>query len=249
MPSISRSGGCWRNSPRRFMAGLPVIVKPATTTAHLAELAVRQIVESGLLPDGDDPLQSRSSLGDLLDRLDRAGQHRVHRIGQHPQAKLRGCADSGRLARYPVQRRSRLAQRVDPRPGRGAGHHRVRVVRQVEVMREVTGKTGQKCAAIRRTLVPAGGLVGDVVEALAGQARQGQVAGDPRVAGTTMGPLVSRGQRDEVAFCRQASHEERRRCHRRPGLPERSPSRPAASTTVRSSRGRPCWSLRTQTHE
>ena len=51
-----------------LLAGLPAIVKPATATAHLAELAVRQIVDSGILPDGALQLVS-GSLGDLLDRL------------------------------------------------------------------------------------------------------------------------------------------------------------------------------------
>ena len=35
-----------------FLAGLPTIVKPASQTAYLTELAVRRILEAGLLPDG-----------------------------------------------------------------------------------------------------------------------------------------------------------------------------------------------------
>src|SRR5260370_39268494 len=34
------------------LAGVPVIVKPATVTAYLTELVVRRIIESGLLPAG-----------------------------------------------------------------------------------------------------------------------------------------------------------------------------------------------------
>ncbi|MFY9586417.1 MAG: aldehyde dehydrogenase family protein, partial [Actinomycetota bacterium] len=35
-----------------FLAGIPTIVKPATPTAYLTELVVRQILESGLMPEG-----------------------------------------------------------------------------------------------------------------------------------------------------------------------------------------------------
>src|SRR6476619_1376675 len=35
-----------------FLAGLPSIVKPASQTAYLTELAVRRIVDSGILPEG-----------------------------------------------------------------------------------------------------------------------------------------------------------------------------------------------------
>ena len=36
-----------------LLAGVPVIVKPATATAYLTELVVRRIIESGILPEGD----------------------------------------------------------------------------------------------------------------------------------------------------------------------------------------------------
>src|SRR5271165_870157 len=35
-----------------LLAGVPAIVKPATATAYLAELVIRRIVESALLPEG-----------------------------------------------------------------------------------------------------------------------------------------------------------------------------------------------------
>ena len=60
----------------------------------------------------------------------------------------------------------------------------------------MTGKTGQKCTAIRRVLVPAG-REDDVVESLSAKLAK-VVIGDPREEGTTMGPLVNRDQVDEV---------------------------------------------------
>src|SRR5438132_194167 len=51
-----------------FLAGLPTIVKPASQTAYLTELAVRRIVESGLLPEGTLQLLCGSPAG-LLEEL------------------------------------------------------------------------------------------------------------------------------------------------------------------------------------
>ncbi len=65
-----------------------------------------------------------------------------------------------------------------------------------EVVRELTQKTGQKCTAIRRSLVPAT-HAGAVVDALGERLAEVRV-GDPRDAATTMGPLVSRDQLAEV---------------------------------------------------
>ncbi|RYG06457.1 MAG: aldehyde dehydrogenase family protein, partial [Burkholderiales bacterium] len=54
-----------------FLAGMPCIGKPATSTSYLTEAAVRLIVESGLLPQGSLQLVIGGT-GDLLDRLDSA---------------------------------------------------------------------------------------------------------------------------------------------------------------------------------
>src|SRR5579862_6144072 len=51
-----------------LLAGVPAIVKPATATAFLTELAARRIIESGLLPEGALQLVC-GSLGDLFDHL------------------------------------------------------------------------------------------------------------------------------------------------------------------------------------
>src|SRR3954468_18543911 len=51
-----------------FLAGVPVIAKPATATAYVAEALVRLMHESGLLPAGSLQLICGSA-GDLLDHL------------------------------------------------------------------------------------------------------------------------------------------------------------------------------------
>ena len=65
-----------------------------------------------------------------------------------------------------------------------------------EVVREMTTKAGQKCTAIRRTIVPAG-VEEDVVKALRSRLEKTSI-GDPSVEGVRMGPLASRGQVRDV---------------------------------------------------
>ena len=51
-----------------WMAGVPAIVKPATITSYLTEAVVKEIIESGILPDGALQLICGSA-GDLLDHV------------------------------------------------------------------------------------------------------------------------------------------------------------------------------------
>ena len=51
-----------------LLAGVPAIVKPASSTAYLTELLVRRIQESGILPEGSLQLIC-GSVGDLFDHL------------------------------------------------------------------------------------------------------------------------------------------------------------------------------------
>jgi oxepin-CoA hydrolase/3-oxo-5,6-dehydrosuberyl-CoA semialdehyde dehydrogenase len=60
----------------------------------------------------------------------------------------------------------------------------------------MTVKAGQKCTAIRRAIVPAA-LAGAVTDAVSA-ALAGVVVGHPASPDTTMGPLASLAQRDEV---------------------------------------------------
>ena len=65
-----------------------------------------------------------------------------------------------------------------------------------DVAKEMTQKTGQKCTAVRRILVPSD-RVADVKRDLAADLARIQV-GDPADKATRMGPLASRSQVDEV---------------------------------------------------
>ena len=66
-----------------------------------------------------------------------------------------------------------------------------------QLVTEMTSKTGQKCTAIRRALVPTAS-VDAVIDAVRARIAERVVVGDPRAEGVTMGPLASIGQRDDV---------------------------------------------------
>jgi oxepin-CoA hydrolase/3-oxo-5,6-dehydrosuberyl-CoA semialdehyde dehydrogenase len=175
-----------------LLAGMPAIVKPATATAYLAELVVRRIVESKILPEGALQLVC-GSLGDLFDHLNcqdtvsfTGSAHTAARLRVHPviiRRAVRFIAETDSL------NSSILAW--DAAPGTPEFDLFVK-----EVVREMTVKAGQKCTAIRKALVPAA-IAADVVAALQ-TALQGIVVGDPRVDGVRMGPLVSQEQRIDV---------------------------------------------------
>lgn len=51
-----------------LLAGVPAIVKPATVTSYLTEAVVKEIIASGILPEGSLQLICGSA-GDLLDHV------------------------------------------------------------------------------------------------------------------------------------------------------------------------------------
>jgi oxepin-CoA hydrolase/3-oxo-5,6-dehydrosuberyl-CoA semialdehyde dehydrogenase len=175
-----------------LLAGMPAIVKPATSTAYLTELVVRRIIESKILPDGALQLVC-GSLGNLFDGLNcqdtvsfTGSAHTAAHLRVHPaiiRHAVRFTAETDSL------NSSILA--ADAPPGTPEFDLFVK-----EVVREMTVKAGQKCTAIRKALVPAA-VAGDVVAALQA-ALQKIVVGDPRDPAVRMGPLVSQEQRADV---------------------------------------------------
>lgn len=175
-----------------FVAGRPAIVKPATATAQVAWAVVRDIVGSGLLPDGALQLVC-GRLDGLFDAL-----------GEQDAIAFTGSAATARtLAASPcvVERGTRFTAEADSlnfsllgpdaRPGTPEFDLFID-----SLVTEMTAKAGQKCTAIRRALVPAGAVA--EVRAAAAARLAAAVVGDPRDPNTTMGPLVSAAQREDV---------------------------------------------------
>ncbi len=175
-----------------FLAAMPCIGKPASATSYLTEALVRMIMDSGLLPAGSLQLVIGST-GDLLDRL--GGQDVVTFTGSaDTAAKLRA---NGNLIANSVPFTAEadslncaiLAPDVTPDDLEFDLFIK-------EVAREMTGKSGQKCTAIRRIIVPK-----ERVDAVAERLRERLskvVVGDPSVEGVRMGALASQEQLRDV---------------------------------------------------
>jgi oxepin-CoA hydrolase/3-oxo-5,6-dehydrosuberyl-CoA semialdehyde dehydrogenase len=175
-----------------LLAGMPAIVKPATATAYLTEAAVRDMVASEILPAGALQLIV-GGVGDLLDHL----------ISQDV-VSITGSASTGRKlkthprivaesVRFNMEADSLNFSMLGPEAAPGTEEFDLFIK---EVTREMTVKAGQKCTAIRRTLVPAI-MVEDVIRALS-KRLDGTTLGNPAVEGVRWGPLASRGQVDAV---------------------------------------------------
>ncbi|GHG92604.1 phenylacetic acid degradation bifunctional protein PaaZ [Pseudodonghicola xiamenensis] len=175
-----------------LLAGVPAIVKPATNSCYVTELAVRLMHESGLLPEGALQLVT-GGLGDMLDRL-----------GMQDVVSFTGSAETALMlrsnrnilensVRFVAEQDSLNASILGPDAVPGTPEFDLFIK---EVSREMTVKAGQKCTAIRRILAPEA-QVGAVIEALRERLSK-VVIGDPRLEGTRMGALVSAGQKADV---------------------------------------------------
>jgi oxepin-CoA hydrolase/3-oxo-5,6-dehydrosuberyl-CoA semialdehyde dehydrogenase len=175
-----------------LLAGVPAIVKPASQTAFLTEAMFRDIIGSGLFPEGSLQLICGST-GDLLEHLD--GQDAV---------TFTGSAETGRKLRQltAIQRNSvRFTMEADSLNfsllGPDATPDQPEFELFVkEVVREMTAKAGQKCTAIRRAFAPTN-MIQPLIDAIGARLSK-VVLGDPAVEGVTMGALASLAQRDEV---------------------------------------------------
>ncbi len=175
-----------------LLAGMPAIVKPASSTAYLCEAAVRVMVDSGLLPDGALQLIV-GGVGDLFDHL--GGQDVVSFTGSATTAlKLRSHPVIARESvKFVAEQDSLNASILGPDAAPGTPEFDLFVK---EVVAEMTVKAGQKCTAIRRAMAPDEHL--DAVEVAIAQKLAATTVGDPRNTASRMGALVSCAQRDDV---------------------------------------------------
>ena len=176
-----------------FIAGVPTIVKPATPTGYVTEACVRLMLDSGILPEGSLQLVSGSAR-DLLDHLD----HRDHvaftgsagtarTLREHPGVMERGI-------RFTAETDSLNAAILAPDAAPGTPEFDAFIA---SVVLEITAKAGQKCTAVRRTIVPEQHREA-VIEALAERIAQKGALGDPRDKATGVGALASLEQQQEV---------------------------------------------------
>jgi oxepin-CoA hydrolase/3-oxo-5,6-dehydrosuberyl-CoA semialdehyde dehydrogenase len=175
-----------------LLAGVPAIVKPATSTAYLCEAAFRVMIDTGLLPPGAVQLIV-GGVGDLFDHL--TCQDMVSFTGSAATAmKLQTHPVIARESvRFVAERDSLNASVLGPDAAPGTPEFDL-FIREVAI--EMTVKAGQKCTAIRRALAPAEHMDA-LQDALSAKLASTNV-GDPSDEATRMGALVSTAQRDDV---------------------------------------------------
>lgn len=172
-----------------LLAGVPVITKPATSTALLSFRMMEKIVEAGVLPPGTLQLVAGSP-GNLLEHL-----------GEQDVLAFTGSADTGRKLRgldNVLSRSTRVNVEADSLNAAvltADVHDDTYQMFLRDVAKEVTQKTGQKCTATRRVFVHAS-LIDRVQEDLG--ERLGLITvGDPSSSEVRMGPLANAQQLED----------------------------------------------------
>ena len=171
-----------------LLAGMPIVTKPATSTALLAHDLIQKIVASEILPEGALQFVCGSA-GDMLS----------HMGGQDCLAFTGGSATGVKLRAHPVvvEKNVRVNIEADSLNATilAADADEDGDLYQLflrHVVLEVTQKSGQKCTATRRVLVPRDRIEkvqADIAEAFA-EIR----IGAPGLSEVRMGPLATMSQ-------------------------------------------------------
>jgi oxepin-CoA hydrolase/3-oxo-5,6-dehydrosuberyl-CoA semialdehyde dehydrogenase len=175
-----------------LIAGVPAIVKPATVSSYLTEAMVREIIASGILPDGALQLICGRT-GDMFDHLNEQDSVTFtgsaatgHMLKSHPNIVANSIP-------FNMEADSLNCSILGAKAGPGTPEFDLFVK---GVAQEVTVKAGQKCTAIRRAIVPQE-YSEAVIEAL-GQRLNKIPVGDPSAEGVRMGSLVGTDQVEDV---------------------------------------------------
>ena len=184
--------GMFEKCAVNWMAGVAAVVKPATSTSFLTEAVVREVIASGILPEGALQLICGSARS-ILEGVD-----------SQDVVTFTGSASTGRMLKgheniinravpFNMEADSLNSSILGPDAVPGTPEFDLFIK---EVRKEMTVKCGQKCTAIRRVIVPEN-LVEDVQIAL-GKALSKVSIGNPTVKGVRMGALASKDQVEEV---------------------------------------------------
>ena len=175
-----------------LLAGVPAIVKPSEVTSYLTQAMVKDIIDSGILPQGSLQLVAGKGIG----ILDPATSQDV--------ITFTGSAATGRM----LKRLKHISDNSIPFNMEADSLNAAILGKDVtvespefalfikEIRKEMTVKAGQKCTAIRRIIVPEK-MVEPVRDALA-KALDKTTVGNPSTEGVRMGALASQKQLESV---------------------------------------------------
>jgi oxepin-CoA hydrolase/3-oxo-5,6-dehydrosuberyl-CoA semialdehyde dehydrogenase len=175
-----------------LLAGMPVLSKPATSSAMVAFRVVEALIEKKLLPDGALSLLVGTPRG-LIQLL--GGQDVLAFTGSGATgAQLRSAQNViEHSVRVNVEADSLNAAILGPEVEPRSDMYELFLK---DVVRDMTQKAGQKCTAIRRILVPAAiaaSVKEDLVELLSAVK-----VGNPADEDVRMGPVANAEQRTDV---------------------------------------------------
>lgn len=175
-----------------LLAGVPAIVKPSEYTCYLTEVMVRDIIASGILPEG------------ALQLVVGLGRGVVDFTGSEDTVTFTGSAATGSvISNLPNIQENNVPFNLecdslnaailgkDAVPGTADFEIFIK-----EVQKEITVKAGQKCTAVRRVIVPEE-LMDDVQSALAARLAKTTI-GDPADKSVRMGSLATKLQVERV---------------------------------------------------
>lgn len=171
-----------------LMAGVPAVVKPSEQTSFLTEAMVRDIIASGILPEGALQLVVGTGRG-ILDF-----------VQSQDVVTFTGSAETGRKLRaHPaiIENSVPFTMEADSLNAAILGEDAAPGTPEFDLFikecrREIVTKAGQKCTAIRRIIVPEN-LLEEVQKALSKELAK-TVIGDPALEGVRMGALINRQQ-------------------------------------------------------
>ena len=175
-----------------LLAGMPVLAKPATSSAMLAHRVMEIIAQGKILPDG------------ALSLLVGGPGELVSLLGPQDVLAFTGSGDTGariRASKNVIEHSVRVNVEADSLNAAVLGpdvepRSDMYELFLKDVVRDMTQKAGQKCTAIRRVLVSPGileGVKSDLSELLAAVK-----VGNPAEEDVRMGPLATASQLDDV---------------------------------------------------
>ena len=169
-----------------FIGGVPSIIKPSPLGAYLAHAVFEDIIASGILPEGSVQFIAADVPGDLFDHL--ISQDIVAFTGSSETGKKLKSHPNiiANSVRFNLEADSLNCSILGPDVTPDMEEFQLYIR---EVANEMTVKTGQKCTAIRRAIVPEN-LLDDVIKSLQKRLEK-NITGNPSNPETRMGPLAS----------------------------------------------------------
>ena len=175
-----------------LMAGVAAVVKPSEHTSYLTALMVKEIINSKILPEGSLQLVPGTGIG-ILDY-----------VSHNDVVSFTGSASTGKLLKshpnilehsvpFNMEADSLNACVLGTDVNKDSEEFEIFIK---EVYSEITVKTGQKCTAVRRILVPEK-MIEDVQKSLIKKLEK-TIIGDPENKSVRMGALASKIQVERV---------------------------------------------------